>query len=278
LGATLPVCAIAQETPMAATAVSTAQATGVFAEESPLPFHAPDFSRITDADYQPAIEQGIAVQLAEIAAIAANPEPATFENTLVALERTGQMLDRATAVFSQVQGANTNDALDAVQTSVAPQLAALSDAVYLDDKLFQRVKAVYDNRAAASMTAEDAMLLEVTYADFVHAGALLSPEQKVELKAMNARLAELETAFSQKLTTATDAKAPVFNTREELAGLSEAQIAAAAKLAGEKGLPGKYVLALINTTQQPALAQLSNRASRRKLFEASVNRTSGGDE
>ena len=279
LGALLTACTTTtEEAAIATAAVTIPQGTGVFAQESALPFHAPDFTAITDADYQPAIEQGIAIELAEIEAIANNPAPASFENTLVALERTGQMLDRAAGVFSQVQAANSNDTLDAVDTATAPQLSALSDAIYLNDRLFQRVKAVYDNRAAMSMTPEDAMLLEVVYADFVHAGALLGAAQKEQLKAMNTRIAELQTEFSQKLTAAQDAKAPVFDTREELAGLSEAQISAAAELATEKGHPGKYVLALINTTQQPALAQLTNRATRRKLFEASINRASGGDE
>jgi peptidyl-dipeptidase Dcp len=188
------------------------------------------------------------------------------------------MLSRVRRVFSQVQGANTNDTLDAVNTATAPKLAALNDAIYLNDRLFQRVKAVYDNRAAMSMTPEDAMLLEVTFADFVQAGALLSPAEKQQLTAMNTRLAELQTEFGLKLTAAQDARSPVFDTREELAGLSEAQINAAAQLAERKGMPGKYVLALINTTQQPMLTQLSNRETRRKLLEASLGRASGGDE
>jgi peptidyl-dipeptidase Dcp len=279
LGALLTACTTTtEEAAIATAAVTIPQGTGVFAQESTLPFHAPDFTRITDADYQPAVEQGIAIALAEIEAIANNPEPPTFENTLVALQRSGQMLDRATAVLGQVQGANTNDSLDAVQTAMAPKLAALSDALYLNDKLFARVKAVYDNRAAMSMTPEDAMLLETRYENFVHAGAQLNAEQKAELRTMNTRIAELQTQFSQQLTEAQDAKAPVFDTREELAGLSDDQITAAAELAAKKGQPGKFALALINTTQQPMLAQLTNRATRRKLFEASVNRTSGGDQ
>jgi len=278
LGALLTACTTTEEGAIESAAVTIPQATGVFAQDSTLPFKAPDFNRITDADYQPAIEQGIAINLAEIESIANNPEPPTFENTLVAMERTGQMLKRALAPFSQEQSANTNDALDAVEAATSPKLAELSDSIFLNDRLFQRVKAIYDNRAAMSMTPEDAMLLETTYDAFVHAGALLSPAQKEELKAMNSRLAELETEFSQKLTEATAAKAPVFDTREELAGLSDDEIAAAATLATEMGHPGKFALALVNTTQQPMLVSLSNRATRRKLFEASVNRTSGGDE
>ncbi len=254
------------------------QGSSYFESESSLPFHAPDFTRIKDTDYQPAIEKGIAVQLAEVEAIANNPEPATFENTLVALQRSGQMLTRAYYPFNQLISANTNDTLDAAQAEIAPQIAAMSDAIYLNDALFARVKALYDNRAALSLTGEDAMLLETVYADFVHAGALLSAADKAELKAMNTRIAALETKFSQMLTQATAAKAPIFDTKEELAGLSDAEITSAAELAEEMGHPGKYPLRLINTTQQPQLANLTNRESRRKLFEASINRTSGGDE
>ena len=281
LGALLSACATVEEGSVPAMSTANApipQASGYFAQPSSLPFHAPDFTRIKDADLQPAIEQGIAVTRAEIAAIADNPAEPTFENTLVAMERSGQMLDRANAVLSQLTSANTNDTLDAAQTALAPQLTALSDDIYLNDKLFRRVKAVYDNRAAMSMTAEDAMLLESVYADFVHAGALLTAEQKAQLKQMNGRVAELETQFSQKLTEATAAKAPLFDTREELAGLSDEEIAAAAELAAKMGQPGKFALALVNTTQQPMLAQLSNRETRRRLFEASVNRTSGGEQ
>jgi len=254
------------------------QGTGYFASESTLPFHAPDFTRIKDADFQPAIEQGIAIQLAEIEAIANNPEPPSFENTLVAMQRSGRMLSRVTGVFNQLTSANTNDTLDATQSAVAPKITAMFDEIYLNDKLFQRVKAVHDNRAAANLTPEDAMLLETVYADFVHAGALLTPAQKAELKAANARIAELQTRFSQTLTNATAAKAPIFDSAQELAGLPDGDIAAAAKLATEMGHPGKYALALIDTTQQPQPASPTNRETRRKLFEASINRTSGGDE
>ena len=282
LSAMLAACTTMENSELAtarpAETVAIPEATGIFAEPSALPFHAPDFAKIADTDYQPAIEQGIAINLAEIEAIAKNPEPPTFDNTIVALERSGRMLSRVYAVFSQVQGANTNDTLDATQTAVAPQLAALSDAVYLDDGLFERVKAVYNNRAAMSLMPEDAMLLETTYEAFVHAGALLDAAQKEQLKAMNTRIAELEAGFSQKLTEATAAQSPVFDTREELAGLSESELQAAAELATEMGHPGKFALALVNTTQQPALASLTNRETRRKLFEASVTRTSRGDE
>ncbi|MEO6551300.1 MAG: M3 family metallopeptidase [Croceibacterium sp.] len=249
---------------------------GIFAQPSALPFHAPDFARIKDADYQPAYEQGMAIKQSELSAIADNPAVPTFANTLVAIERSGQMLKRVRAVMSQVQGANTNDTIDAVDTAMAPKLAALDDAMYLNPRLFARVKAVHERRAALNLDAEDAMLLDQTYADFVHAGAQLTPDQKEQLKTMNARIAELETAFSQKLTDATAARSPVFETRAELAGLTGSQIDAATKLAEKTGHAGKFVLALVNTTQQPMLTSLTNRETRRKLLEASLNRTSGG--
>jgi peptidyl-dipeptidase Dcp len=277
LVAMLSACATVEESSVSTPSAAVPKATGYFAQASTLPFHAPDFTRIADADLQPAIEQGIAIERAEIEAIANDPAPATFENTLVAMQRAGQVLHRARAVLEQLTAANTNDTLDAAQAALAPKLTALSDDIYLNAKLFARVKAVYDNRAAASMTPEDAMLLETTYADFVHAGALLDAGQKAQLKQMNTRIADLETQFSQKLTEATAAKAPVFDTREELAGLTDDQIDAAAKLAGEMGQPGKFALALVNTTQQPMLVDLTNRETRRRLFQASVNRASGGD-
>ncbi|OYW44387.1 MAG: dipeptidyl carboxypeptidase II [Sphingomonadales bacterium 32-68-7] len=276
LGAMLSACATLENEPVATT-LSAPQATGYFAAPSTLPFHAPDFTKLSDADFQPAIEQGIAIKRAEISAIADNPAPPTFDNTLVAMQRAGQVLARARAVFDQLVAANTNTVLDAADAALAPQLAALNDDTYLNARLFARVKAVYDARAAMSMTPEDAMLLETTYADFVHAGALLDAGQKERLKALNGRIAGLETEFGQKLTEATAARSPVFGTRAELAGLSEAQIQAAAALATKMGQPGKFALALINITQQPLLTSLTNRATRRALFEASINRTSSGD-
>lgn len=251
---------------------------GPFARPSTLPFHAPDFGAYKDGDYQPAIEAGIEAKRAEVAAIASDPQPPTFENTIVALERAGSLLTRVRNIFDQLISANTNDTLDAAESATSPKLAALDDDIFLNDKLFARVKAVHDSAEGKALTGEDAMLLSTTYDEFVHQGALLPAGQKAELKEMNQRIATLETEFSQKLTNGTAAAAVVFNTKAELAGLSEADIAAAAKHAAEKGAAGKYAIALENTTQQPALAQLKNRESRRKLFEASVNRTSSGGE
>ncbi|MCT2399850.1 M3 family metallopeptidase [Novosphingobium mangrovi (ex Huang et al. 2023)] len=251
---------------------------GPFAQESTLPFHAPDFSTIKDSDYQPALEAGIAAKRAEIEAIADNPAAPTFDNTIVAMDRAGSLLSRVEGVFDQLVSANTNETLDATDTAMSPKREALKDEIYLNGKLFARVKAVHDDAEGQALTGEDAMLLGTTYAKFVHRGAELDAAHKAQLKKMNLRIAALETEFSQKLTAGTDAAAVVFDGKADLAGLSDADIAAAARRAADKGMPGKYVLALINTTQQPALSQLTNRESRRKLFEASVSRTSHGGE
>ncbi|MGN3974013.1 M3 family metallopeptidase [Tsuneonella sp. SYSU-LHT278] len=258
-------------------AVAIPQATGYFAQPSTLPLRAPDFTKISDADFAPAFEQAMAIQRAEVAAIVANPEPPTFQNTIVALEDTGKMLSRVEAVFGSLTGANTNPALDAIDAEVSPKLTAHYDAINLDPGLFARVKAVHDNRAAMSMTPEDAKLLEDTYERMVHAGAELTAAQKEEVKAINARLSAITTEFGQKLTDATKANALVVTDKAKLTGLSDGDIAAAAKLAAERGQPGSYAIALQNTTQQPLLASIEDRATREALFEKSWNRAERGN-
>ena len=254
------------------------QGTGVFAAESTLPFHAPDFTKIKDSDYQPAIEQGIAIQLAEVAAIANNPEAPTFDNTIVAMEKSGQMLGRVYSVFSALTSANTNDTLDAIDTATAPKLAALRDAITLDPKLFARVKTLYDNRDSLGLDADQMQVLTLQYQAMVHNGANLNDADKATLTAINGELSKLSTDFSQRLTKGTKDGALVVTDRKKLAGLSEADIAAAAKNAADRGLPkGSFVLALQNTTQQPLLAQLTDRATRQALFEKSYNRSERGD-
>ena len=253
------------------------QATSIFAQESPLDFHAPQFDRVSDDQWQGIIEEAIAIQRAEFDAIADNPNPPTFANTIVALEETGQVLGRAYNVFGQLVSADLNDTRAATDEALAPQLAALSSAMYLNPKLFARVKAVYDNRAAMSMTPEDAMLLETTYADFVHNGAQLDPAKQAELKQINERLSSLSSQISRMITDGAAAAAITVDTRAELAGLSDAQIASAAATAEERGMPGKYVLSLTNTTGQPMLDVLENRAVRQRLYEASVGRNQSGE-
>ena len=260
-----------------APAAAIPQASGVFAQPSALPFHAPDFTRISDADYLPAFEQAVAIHTAEIEAIKANRAPADFANTIVALETSGQMLTRVLTVFYALVSANTNDTLDRLDTEIGPRLSAHLDGIQLDPALFERVRTVYDKRAAMSMTPEDAKLLEETYEEMVHAGALLTDAQKEQVKAINTELTSLTTEFSQKVRQATVDNALVVDSAEELAGLSQAEIDAAAKRAAEKGLEGKYAIALQNTTQQPLLPSMENRATREQLFNLSYNRAVMGD-
>lgn len=250
----------------------------VFDAPSPLPFHAPDFTRIKDGDFQPAIEAGIAQRRAEIAQIANNPAAPTFANTIEALERSGQMLDRVLQVFSALTSANTNDTLDEVDRVTAPKLTALNDEVAFDARLFARVKKLHDKAASLKLSPDQRRLLDRTYVEFTHDGALLDDAGKVRLKAINQRIASLSTEFSQKLTAGTREAALVVKDKAALAGLSEGDIAAAAKVAEGKKLPaGTYALPLQNTTQQPQLESLSDPATRKALFEASWNRSERGD-
>ena len=243
--------------------------------ESSLPFKAPDFSKISEDDYLPAFKTAMAIQKGEIQRIIDNPEPPTFENTIVALEKSGRMLGRVSAVFFHLTGADTTDRLDEINTEISPKLSAHSDSIVLNPELFARVKAVYDNRAAMSMTPEDAKLLEDTYEGMVHAGAMLTDAERERVKEINTELSTVTTEFAQTARAAMADQPVFFDTREELAGLSEADISAAADLAEEAGQPGKFAIALQNTTQQPLLPSMENRAAREKLFMASYHRADG---
>jgi peptidyl-dipeptidase Dcp len=248
-----------------------------FARPSPLTYQAPPFDRIRDRDYEPAIEEGMRQQLREIDAIARQASEPTFENTIVAVERTGVLLTRVLRVFGAIVNANTNDTLQRIQTDEAPKLAAHSDAIYLNDRLFRRVERVYERRAALSLTPEQKTLVERYHRDFVRAGARLSESDKSRLRALNQEEAQLSTAFQNKLLAGTKAAALVIDDRAQLEGLNDGEIATAAEAAKERGTPGKYVLVLQNTTQQPAQASLANRSVRQRLFEASTRRTDRGD-
>ncbi|QKG71897.1 M3 family metallopeptidase [Erythrobacter mangrovi] len=246
-----------------------------FANDSTLPFHAPDFTKITPEVMEVAFEKAMAIHNGEIAAIKNNPEAPSFDNTIVALETSGRMLNRVARVFFALTGANTNDALDDIQTRISPKLTTHGDAITLDPVLFARVKAVYDNRAAMTMTPEDAALLEDTYEGMVHAGALLTAAQREQVKQLNTELSKTTTQFAQTARSAMSDQPLIVDTREELAGLSDADIKAAADLAASKGHPGKFAIALQNTTQQPLLPSLTNRATREKLFQLSFHRADG---
>jgi peptidyl-dipeptidase Dcp len=247
-----------------------------FYAASTLPFGAPPFDKIKDEDYQPAIEAGMAQELAEIMRIANDPAAPTFENTLVAMERTGRLLARASAAFNGVSQANTNPVLQNAKTALAPQIAAHQDAIRLNQKLFQRVAAVYKSRASLKLDPESLRLVEREYDAFVHAGANLSDGDKEELKKTNKELSSLSDEFSKKLLEATKAGAYTTEDRASLAGFSDAQLAAAAQSAKGRNAKG-YVIPLQNTTQQPALASLSVRSTRETIFGNSWGRTERGD-
>lgn len=279
IAATAPTYA---KTPKQGTAVSAqadaAKGTNPFFADSTLPLHYPQFDKIKDSDFAPAFDTGMAQQLKEIDAIANNPEKPTFENTIIAMENSGRTLGRATTVFFNLVGTDTNPTREKLQGDYAPKFAAHRDAINLNGKLFARVKALYDTRDSLGLDAQGVRLVERYYTDFVRAGANLSDADKAKLKQINAELAGLGTKFSQNVLAEVNASAIVVDTKEELDGLSDEQIAAAAEAAKARNLPGKYVIALLNTTGQPPEAQLTNRALRERLHKASVARGSRGNE
>ena len=256
---------------------ATLPAANPFAAASTLPFHAPPFDKIKDADYQPAIEAGMREQIAEMDKIAALKDAPTFANTIEAMERSGQLLNRVGAVFGAITGANTNETLQKVQEAVAPKYAEHQDAIFLDDKLFQRVKKLYDTRATLGLDAQQTELVERYYRNFVRAGAQLAEADKAKLRELNKEESTLTTDFSNKLLAANNAGALVVSDKAELAGFSDADLAAAADAAKARKLDGKYVVTLQNTTQQPAQVSLDGRATREKLFKASTERAEHGD-
>jgi peptidyl-dipeptidase Dcp len=247
-----------------------------FFAPSTLPFQAPPFDKIKDGDFQPAMEAGMAQEEAEIEAIANNPDAPTFDNTIVALEKSGQLLERVDAVFGGVTGANTNPTLQKVKTIEAPKLAAHQDFIHLNTKLFARIAVIYKERDTLKLDAESLRLVEKTYDRFVHAGANLSEADKTELKKLNEEASSLSDAFTNKLLDATKAGAYVTNDKAALAGFSDTRTAGATQAAKSRKLEG-FVIPLQNTTQQPDLVSLSNRDTRQTIFEHSWNRTERGD-
>lgn len=248
-----------------------------FFQASTLPYQAPPFDKIKDSDYVPAFEKGMADQLKEIRAIANNKATPTFDNTIVAMERSGQLLGRVQSVFYGVYSADKDDAMDAIDSKEAPKLSQHQDEIYLNPKLFHRVKTLYDNRATLNLNAEQTMLLEQTYQGFVHSGAELSHADQQKLRALNTKLSKLETAYNQKLIASAKAGALVVDKKEALAGLDDGAIASAQKSAESRKLSGKYVLPLQNTTQQPDLVSLTDRTTREALFNQSWTRAEKGD-
>ncbi len=251
---------------------------GPFAAASPLDLNYPQFDKIKDSDFGPAFDAGMAAQLREMQAIADNPEKPSFQNTIVAMEKSGQVLDRATNVFFNLLATDKNDTRDALQTEYAPKFSAHRDAITLNPKLFARIKSLYDARDTLGLDAVDRRLLEKRYEDFVRGGAALTDAQKARIREINTQMSKLGTQFGQNVLAEVNDSAVVVDSRDQLAGMSEEQIAAAAEAAKARNLPGKYVIALLNTTGQPSEAQLQDRALRERLHKASEARGSRGNQ
>ena len=249
-----------------------------FFTESALPYRLPPFDRIDDAHYRPAFERGMAEQIEEIEAIAAQSDPPTFENTIVPLERSGRLLDRVASVFFSLASAHTNDAVNEIRNEMAPRLAAHTDAILLNADLFARVRTLHERRDSLALDAEARRLVERYHVDFVRAGARLSASEKERMQEINAELAALSSRFTQNVLDEVNAAAVVVETEEELAGLSENEIASAAAAAAARGLENRYVLPLLNTSGQPALASLDDRGLRERIARASLARGSQGGE
>lgn len=248
-----------------------------FFKASELPFGVPPFDRISDADYGPAFEAGMAQQTEEVLAIAQNVDAATFANTVAAMEKTGALLDRVGSAFGAIAGAYTNPAIEQLQQDLAPKWAAHEDAIYLNEQLFARIESLYEQRGSLGLDAESARLLDIYYERFVHAGAKLNGQDKARLMELNSEESTLTNGFNRKLLAATKAGALLVTDAADLAGMSEAEIAGAAAAAKAREKDG-FAIALHNTTQQPTLSKLAVRATRQALFEASWNRTERGDE
>ncbi len=252
--------------------------TNPFFQPSTLPFQAPPFDKIKDSDYKPALELGMKQQLEEVAVITGNPDAPTFANTIDAMERSGALLTRVAKVFFALAQANTNPDIQKTQSEVAPLLASHNDTINLDPKLFARVKAIYDKRDALGLDPEAKYLVERYYKTMVRGGALLSEADKAKLREFNQEEAKLNTSFRDKILADTNASAVVVDSKEELDGLSDADIAAAEQAAKDRGLTGKWVIVLTNTSRQPIVTTMKNRALREKVLAASIQRGNhGGD-
>ncbi|EOD2805125.1 peptidyl-dipeptidase Dcp [Klebsiella aerogenes] len=248
-----------------------------FLHVSLLPYQAPHFDLIENSHYRPAFDEGVRRQREEIAAIINNPAPADFDNTLVALEQSGQLLGRVTRVFFAMAGANTNPLIQQLDEQFSAELAELGNDIWLNDALYQRVKQVWQQRDALSLDPESRRLLEVSWQRFQLAGAALAQEQKTALKALNTEEALLQSQFQQRLLAAVKSGGLVVDYQHQLDGLAADEIAAAADAARDKGLHDRWLLALTNTTQQPALQALADRQTRHNLFAAGWTRNQKGD-
>jgi peptidyl-dipeptidase Dcp len=249
-----------------------------FAQRSTLEYELPPFADIKVEHYLPAFYEGCTQQLAEVKAILDTPGAATFENTIVALEKSGQMLMRMLLVFYNKSSSDTSDALDAIEEEMAPKLAAHQDAIQLNPVLFKRIKDLYDARESIGLNSEDAWLLERYYKDLIHAGAHLTEAQRDRLKELNEELSKLETQFGKNVLADTNDLAVLVDSIEELDGLSENEIAAAAAAANDRGHDGKWLIGMVNFTGNPVLDSLTNRELRKKIMEASKQKANRANE
>jgi peptidyl-dipeptidase Dcp len=238
----------------------------------------PEFDKIKNKHYTPAFEKGMADHMAEIDAIAERADSPTLENTIISMEKSGALLDRVATVFFALTSANTNDAMEKIRSEMAPKLSAHSDQILLNGKLFHRVKTIYEQRDQLGLDAESKRLVEKYYTDFIRSGANLSSEEKESLKKINGEMAVLQTTFSQNVLKEVNALAVVVDSKDELDGLSDAAIEAAANEAKSRELDGKYVLTLRNTSGQPPMASLTNRALRERIHKTSLSRGSRGSD
>ena len=278
-GASITVLAtitLAAGTAPAASPRTAAMVDNPFTAPSKLALQLPPFDRIRDSDYRPAFEAGMAEQLREVAAIAHSDEPPTFANTIVALERSGQLLDRVETTFSNLNACNTNPEMQRIDTEMAPRLTAQRDAIHLNPALWTRVDALYEQRARLKLDPESLQLLTRYHTIFVRAGARLTPDQQARLKDLNKQIASLTTRFKQNLLKATADGAVVVGDVAQLDGLPSEQIGAAAQAASARGLSGRWLITLQNTTNQPVLAHLNNRPLRERIYKASIARGLGG--
>jgi peptidyl-dipeptidase Dcp len=268
----------AEKTNMSKSAATPAADNNPFYKASTLPLLFPQFDQFKDSDFAPAFDRGMADNTREIDAVANSKEAPTFENTILAMEKSGQLLGRAAIVFGNLTSANTNDTLDKLDADYSPKFAAHRDSVYLNAKLFDRIKSLYAKRNDLGLDAQGVRLIERYHTDFVRSGANLTEDQKTRVKAINAEMATLTTKFGQNTLAEVNDSAVIVTDRAELAGLSDEQIAGLAESAKSKGMEGKYRIALLNTTIQPLLPQIDNRALRERIHKASIARGSRGNQ
>jgi peptidyl-dipeptidase Dcp len=262
----------------ASAATAPAGSANSLLSESSLPYHLPPFDKIKDDQFVPAIEQGMREHLQEAQKIADNPEKPTFDNTIVAMERSGQLLFRANRIFSNLNAADTNPARQKIQKEIAPKLQAHRDEIFLNPRLFARVQALYDQREKLGLDPESSYLLERYYKDFVRAGAQLSDADKTKLKGINTELATLQTTFEQNVLKEKNAASVVVKDRTDLAGLSDSEIAATVAAAKDDHKEGEFVFRLQNTSGQPDLKSMQDRPLREQIMDASLSRNSKGGE